>query len=1438
MRAKSDVGDSSPVGHGRANISWPQLFLLTVRCQLQWGCVRRLRDSSRSEGHGSIIMTEATRRSSFEIYRQPGGFTSTEYIEWERRWAQIGTVDSTTDEDGFRHSDWSYSGKTIKRGGQPLADFDTGYCSVLFGPAGRGKSTELRKLAGRLRDEGEIPVLLIDLKEANLEELDNSVTSLIDSPANNRTAHLLLDSLDEALMLNQPTYALDIAKRLAKWDQTTLRIRIATRPHPFNSQIIEKLRQVNGTKKVIELELLPLERSDIEKACLIFGVNPVEFKSWASSNQIAPLCADPLTLLWLIQDFAEKKISSLSKVQLYERALERLAGEVSPSNSEFPALARHRDIGERLVLAENIAAAMSFGGFARFTSRDVSDPGSETLTASAIEPLARATAEIDGSPSAVADCLRSGLFRSASATSVAFVHMSIQEFLTARWLRRQGLSWIEMCELLWHEEPSRPYPQYSGVISWLISLDSSIARDAVAQCPTLAFNADTSTWTDGEKDTILRSLLIGYSDGRLPSSALRYHDFRPFRTIVSSQIIGQFLEPDGFHVYVQYEAMDIAAQFGLKDLAPAVLQIALHKQPLMWVRTHAIHVLSSLLEAEAVDRYVATLLSTSEPKIVRATSRCFWKKGLTTAGVLDLALKYRDCECLDYGFWDEVLADGTAKTQELVLSWLVKFLRATKGHLGYHEEKAFEKLFLEPGAVRLDAAHSKAFVKIAVELMEHQEFHSSIPDKVVHAIESSDIKLDLARDLVRINSKSNYKHPQSLWNIRKNLTSAEIQLALVWAKKARTPEVAARRYWFVLHTDGRCEVPLFELRLRVADADHRVREWFPDFYLCPIDSPSREHFRQFQDLERKRKARRRASPPPDIRKLIADGMQKEAVTPSELWQLVWCLNQDPETGGQHEQHPTAIALRPGYHSLTAAEKQKLQGFLKDYVKFARIASFIHLETRALVILALAHLLQVGDQEAKHLFARDQSRLTLLWIEVTCSWRVTIEKCPRELINELVISHGVDSIVAALHKHVELNPTQDVYPLLKVPTLCQVADLVEAVFKQARASWHERQGSEVWDLLLKAKYEPAVTFLLEKLTETEASDPNGIYRIGGALRELLRTNPDDVWPTVWAWLQRDVNAAASFLSSIEFGPDSYLPKLLKERALAELWLWMPKPSPPVDEDDTAETVPRVFEKLNREIISELTGRGTDSAIEALERLSLRAAGDTHYLLGCIEKARQNKTEHAYHPWSPLQLAALAENKCAPFVRDSGHLQDRIATAISGFSLWLQSEHRFQGIWDLSGVPRPKPEPVLSAKLKEYLSAALKGCDITCESEQGLGHTDLRITMPLAESGRPAAQVIVEVKWCDNAGARQELQTQLAAKYLAHTPDATGIYFIGWWNLPEGGGRRKPMWASHAEALADLEFQAKTGQTTGRILVAIPDLTPPKSSLSRTDQNHRR
>ena len=165
-------------------------------------------------------------------------------------------------------------------------------------------------------------------------------------------------------------------------------------------------------------ELAPLRRRDVHLSAEQIALNPDEFLTAISRTDVVPLAIKPLTLKFLLKQFAQDGKLPSSKRDLYLRGCELLAQEPSLTR-RMAGFEGHITPGQRLRVAARIAATSFFCN--RPTILTAADSALREARDLCIDDLVGGregddSSEFDVGKPEIEESLRTGLFSSRGPT--------------------------------------------------------------------------------------------------------------------------------------------------------------------------------------------------------------------------------------------------------------------------------------------------------------------------------------------------------------------------------------------------------------------------------------------------------------------------------------------------------------------------------------------------------------------------------------------------------------------------------------------------------------------------------------------------------------------------------------------------------------------------------------------------------------------------------------------------------------------------------------------------------------------------------------------------------------------------------------------------------------------------------------------------------------
>lgn len=377
---------------------------------------------------------------------------------------------------------------------------------VLLAPGGAGKSTLVDTLRHREQRSDSV-----DLRMHGRESLAATIRGVSLSARS-----VFIDALDEALQAD-PNLGYMLVKLLAEADAQRVGWRLACRPGSWTLDLAKGLR--DALPGFQELELLPLDRSGIEEMA---GDNAELFLTAVDHARLTGQLAQPLMARALLEQWRSTGSLPATRSEAMQHTVGRLLEEVG----DFRQPRRQGD--KRTVLvAERLGAITIFCGVGRFglgpgTPVPFPNEASDAPTG-AVLPVGAVPVDdepdLSGSPLSVGDVrevLSAPLFSAAGEGTVAFVHQSYAEYLSARYLTRRGVGGSRLLSLLGADTNGLAPGPLIEVLSWMLALGGDVPGDLIrANAKALLQTAGLELANDQIRARVVDALLLGAANGTI-----------------------------------------------------------------------------------------------------------------------------------------------------------------------------------------------------------------------------------------------------------------------------------------------------------------------------------------------------------------------------------------------------------------------------------------------------------------------------------------------------------------------------------------------------------------------------------------------------------------------------------------------------------------------------------------------------------------------------------------------------------------------------------------------------------------------------------------------------------------------------------------------------------------------------------------------------------
>ncbi|MEU1591282.1 hypothetical protein ABZ468_00110 [Streptomyces sp. NPDC005708] len=489
------------------------------------------------------------------------------------------------------------------RAGIPLADRREDHLLVVLGERGCGKSALFAEEAAALQSEGH-SVDLVDLKERGrfYESVSarQELGAVLEQASESAPGYVLLDSLDEGLERLGVLADILVAclQELGQERRNQLRVRIACRSSRWPRNLEKDLESLwePGTGSVVGVT--PLGRWDVETAAACDGIDGPRVIRRLQQKGAVALAQSPITLKPLLEAEREGRGLPSTVADAYRLACRQLCSQ------------GHGD-GNRLspdhltALAGRVAAALQFGDYAAVHDAPRSAESDVALAdmEGGNEPGLAGTLHHCGMRELLA-LVDSGLMVEIGLQRWAFAHDSYQQYLTAQYLARHGMSRDAQRQLLWIGDGLSRHvvARHREVAAWRAVDDRELFDDVLRDDPEVLLLADLTALRSEQREAVVDRLLdLVRSDDTVRLDQLLLHRLK--HPGLAAQLRPHLLPSTAAPVLSA--ALGIARACRLPELNDQLLTVAEVQAVDPDLRRRAVQALGENLEADQVVRLKA-----------------------------------------------------------------------------------------------------------------------------------------------------------------------------------------------------------------------------------------------------------------------------------------------------------------------------------------------------------------------------------------------------------------------------------------------------------------------------------------------------------------------------------------------------------------------------------------------------------------------------------------------------------------------------------------------------------------------------------------------------------------------------------------------------------------------------------------------------------------
>jgi hypothetical protein len=1392
---------------------------------------------------------------------------ATQY-EWHRYWFDRSKPPELA--DGYLRDPDVLLARVAGHDLRELSELTEEPCLVLLGEPGLGKTYTVRRAVRDLEaelDEQTAVVKLIDLGATN--DAGPLLGELAEGPLgkawleDGRTLHLFLDSLDEVSFRRHAVHRqlLDELREAAA-GFSRLRLRVVCRSadwiEDFGNDLNDLLSPAHPTRKgqvSRYMNLAQLRAADVELAARVEGLDPAAFFAGVASHGFQELAALPLTLKMLMEAAKESGGLPKNRVELFERASRRLAGEHERGRRRAGRTGARRALtsGQRLAVAERIAAAALFSGQTAIAVE------SEEATSGVLDP-----ARIEGfseeppgyaggaafkvGEDEIVEVLQTALFVDDGPGRVRFRHRSVGEFLAASYLVRHDLDDVQLISLLAApgDDEERLIPQLREIAGWVAVLYPAALSTLLEHEPEVVLRVDRPQLSPAEAARVVDALL---SEDVAAMVDLEDRHFAHNLGAVDHPDLAEALRVPlrdwRAPIRVRAVAIAIARSCQRRDLEPDLLELALGPEESVYLRALAVWGLAKFGSGETRAQLVPLALESTPNDeggdvmgaALAATCPCHLDIEKTLASLTEPSEMARG----GYAFFlRRVLPDLiTSDDLPVALRWAAE---VQPGRIDEADEfNLLVDAILEKAWSRLrDPEIGKQMAKV----VGYRLACGATPFGRRHVEDDKSTFCDGDRRRMLLRHLVNHlgDGPMAMGEVEPaDLLDARPQLLcredIGWLLDRFEEAIGTPREGQWIALVGWCGVsdePEFGRLFDLFDRSQRLRrEVAPMFDDIPLGSMREEIMRQRHDIENP------PGPPPfpEMDRRIEFTLEEFERGELKAWGR---LNDQmrfgpPGADKDVDEHQVNLVRLPGWERADASTRERIVAAAHSFLERAdpeTAETLCELESVVLAGFRALHL--VADREPFRLDQLAESTWGC-WAPVVFRIDVRSESSAEDQILDLLFEKAAAAAPGELASWAaelidrQVNKEDDeeegeeeagdegneeeedeqrgefLYGLWRVRRIYEPL-VTEELLPRLASEEMGRWIPNLFAWAIEREPDRAVELVEPRLEpEAIARSPEGRAIARAIATILLRRMPSVGWPVTKRFLASDRELGLDVLRGVTVG-ESVDTTGFADPELVEFVSLLFEVFPPDDDSgalgDTDPDRQRAWVKETQsQMLAALAERGNAKALAALEELhdrypipQLRAA------LRAGKEMRRSRSP-ALAPEHVVKLCSVSDARLVFSERDLqlavmaslGRIQRRVRTGSppAAPQLWSPPPHR------------PRGEDELSNWLAHELTTDLRAGGKVINREvqvvpnpTGKGRpksADIQVTAPLGEfvEGAGNARVLIEVKGCWERKVKSAMKDQLAENYLKRLDLKFGIYVVFWFP-PDGWTAKDSNW----------------------------------------------
>ncbi len=1320
-------------------------------------------------------------------------------------------------------------------------------CLILLGEPGMGKTSALQESFRRLNENGEDLYILHNL--ADLETADELTETVFEDEKlvawqqDNSILHLFLDSLDEARI-----HIRTITTKLTRFFKQNvehlprLRLRIACREPNWTTDFEEELKDLWGENNVSRYVLAPLQRKDIVQAAQLFPNigDAQKFVRELYNKDMFPLGARPVTLLFLLREYAQTSQFPRTRRKLYERGCKTLCREINNAHVKEAEL----EPEQRFIIAARLAAIMIFCGVSAIqldgTQSKQSDTVSAEMFADGLETFPDTSFPIY--ESSIKETLNTALFTGTSTKR--WSHHTYAEFLAA-WYVDRFLSVPQIKSLIIHPD-GKLIPQLYGTTSWLASFNAVIFDLVLESDPEVLLQSDITS-DDEPREKLLQALLQWKIEH--PHQYLDWKYIERLKNSRMEETLRTFLQNQASDMHAKNFALSIAIICEIDGLQDLMTAIALDEEEELLVRNTAAEGVVKLGDLEhKVQLKPLALLPIDSERACRQLKKfgisATWPHTLTAQELFSqlwVSSKQDDLDQLTstYENWyDLIIPELTSEDLPVALSWV--------RHQKPHHELDYGLSELIDAIIHLSWKHlnepkiADEFAKTIIAMWQRYDSIVTNPHSFtrIHGKNAS----VLTREIVQSDDTKRYQLLHHLLSIIiKGLGQLESHLVfdvpllsfrdapqiITYFDNAQSDKQKAIVARLLSRIIDLYNLEQFEFIYNIGLQNNELWKQLGFKLFYEIDSKEAENARQIYKQRKEMEVQREQYKQRQTKVLLEHSPQEKVLElleqiengePDKWWQVSLWLGIDIYGQYSHsQQYEYDVCELPTWNKLTYQQHQRIIDTASNYILNHNPNDGYPANWRGerdkiyypIVAGTRAFFLLIRHEQVNHIPEKEWRKWApaLIYYVYHFLTNVTDENRQRQaeaFIKRFKAVASKETIETFLWIAKNEDQNENFFLPSRMDNLWD-AELVESFMEEITADrFSINMETTIIRSICNFHFEYMHPLLTAWFANYESKHERSHSRAILAAQLLFAHTDNGSWNSIWPVVKnnkpfgREVIEKISLTSSwIGREAARVIGTKLTEEAIADLYLWMMQEftEPEYQQRKGEITQEQRIAETRDSLPSVIAILGTRDGINQLRRLQDMVDQELDY---AIQQATLNYLKNTWNPPTINEFKQLVQLKNSRFIQSESQLLEVLLELLPQLDLELQGKANATSsaidLWNeyrktdengnRSTYWTPKDENRLSDYIERYLKRVLEGTNIFVGRENQVERgqfTDIHIeTHPLQANdqfGQPL-KVIIEVKGCWHRELKTAMEDQLKNRYLQENGLYYGIYLVGW------------------------------------------------------------